>query len=76
MRGDIEGGVFYFCIVRRCLDSPEMSNLVRLSLLDRDFIAGFQRGVDSAERGSNIERYVMFLCQHRQRVGAYLVGGF
>ena len=51
--GDIEGGVGDIAI-RGNADAPDMGDLFGGSLLDGDFGAGFQGGVDGGGGGSDI----------------------
>ena len=69
MGGDIEGGVCHLAI-RDNTDAPDVSDLFRFALLDGDFGAGFQGGVDGGGGGGDIEGDAILLCQHGHGVGA------
>ena len=72
MGGDIEGGVGDITI-RDDADAPDMGDFFGFALLDGDFNAGFQGGVDGGGGGGHIKWDTVLFGQHGHGVGADFV---
>jgi len=64
MGGDVEGGVGGGDTFRRQANSLDARYLFRVTFLDGDFSAGFQRQVNGAGRRCHIKGNAVFFSQH------------
>ena len=74
-RRDVEGRIADLGADRRHLRRPDVRDLARRPLLDRDAVAVRRREVDGRQRRRDVERDAVLLGQHGDAVGADLVGG-
>ena len=72
---DVESGIVGWAVVGRDLDSLDVGDLFRASFLDRNSGSIGQRRVEGGGRSGDVERDLMVASQHREHVGADLVGG-
>ena len=75
LRRDVEGRVAGAGARRRDARAAKVGDLGGVALLDGDVGAARDGQVDGRERRGHVERQAVLLGQHRQRVGADLVGG-